>query len=154
MLYFKNKAHEEVWGICTNRISNHFHGKANLILHQIKKYSVYWTWCFGTMLAVEEMNREKTAKIIIKFISILTLWWSMCSVVSSVVGRRYLLWPVHSLGKTLLAFALLHSVLQGQICLLLQVSLDFLLLWWKGHLFLVLVLGLIGLHRIIQLQLL
>ena len=35
---------------------------------------------------------------------------------------------MHSLGKTLLAFALLHSVLQGQICLLLQVFLDFLLL--------------------------
>ena len=32
-----------------------------------------------------------------------------------------------SLGKTLLAFALLHFVLQGQICLLLLVSLDFLL---------------------------
>ena len=32
------------------------------------------------------------------------------------------------LGKTLLAFALLHSVLQGQICLFLQVFLDFLLL--------------------------
>ena len=31
-----------------------------------------------------------------------------------------------SLGKTLLAFALLHSVLQGQIHLLLQVFLDFL----------------------------
>ena len=31
-----------------------------------------------------------------------------------------------SLGKTLLAFALLHSVLQGQIRLLLQVFLDFL----------------------------
>ena len=31
-----------------------------------------------------------------------------------------------SLGKTLLAIDLLHSVLQGQICLLLQVSLDFL----------------------------
>ena len=28
---------------------------------------------------------------------------------------------MRSLGKTLLAFALLHSVLQGQICLLLQV---------------------------------
>ena len=48
--------------------------------------------------------------------------------------------------QTLLAFALLHFVLQGQICLLLQVSLDFLLLhsnplWWKGwHLLLVLVL--------------
>ena len=31
------------------------------------------------------------------------------------------------LGKTLFAFALLHSVLQGQICLLLQVFPDFLL---------------------------
>ena len=30
---------------------------------------------------------------------------------------------MHSLGKTLLAFALLLSVLQGQICLLLQVFL-------------------------------
>ena len=35
---------------------------------------------------------------------------------------------MRSLGKTLLVFALLHSVLQGQICLLLQVFLDFLLL--------------------------
>ena len=32
------------------------------------------------------------------------------------------------LGKTLLAFALLHFVLQGQIFLLHEVSLDFLLL--------------------------
>ena len=30
---------------------------------------------------------------------------------------------MHSLGRTQLAFALLHSVLQGQICLLLQVFL-------------------------------
>ena len=62
----------------------------------------------------------------------------MCRVFSCVVGRGCLLWPVRSLGKILLAFALLHSVFQGQICLLLQVSLDFLLLhsnplWWKGH---------------------
>ena len=42
------------------------------------------------------------------------------------VGRRYLLWPVHALGRTLWAFALLQSVIQGQTCLLLQVSLDFL----------------------------
>ena len=35
---------------------------------------------------------------------------------------------MRSLGKTLLAFALLHSVLRGQICLLLQVFLNFLLL--------------------------
>ena len=86
---------------------------------------------------------------------------SICRVFSCVVGRGCLLWPVCSFGKTLLAFALLHFVLQGQTCLLLQVSLDFLLLhsnplWWKGHLFWgVLVLeGLVGLHRTIQLQLL
>ena len=40
---------------------------------------------------------------------------SMCRVFSCVVGRGCLLWPVCSLGKTLLAFALLHSVLQGQM---------------------------------------
>ena len=78
---------------------------------------------------------------------------SMCRVFTCVVGRGCLLWAVHFLGKT-------HSVFQGQICLLLQVFLDFLLLhssplWWKGHLFGVLVLkGLVGLHRIVQLQLL
>ena len=85
---------------------------------------------------------------------------SMCRVFSCVVGRGCLLWPVRSLGKTLLAFALLYSVLKGQICLLLQVFLDFLLLhssplWWKGHLFWVLVLeSLVGLQRTIQLRLL
>ena len=83
---------------------------------------------------------------------------SMCRVFSCVVGRGCLLWAVRSLGKTLLTFSLLNSVLQGQICLLPQVSLDFLLLyssplWWKGHLFWVIVLeGLVGLHRTIQLQ--
>ena len=85
---------------------------------------------------------------------------SMCRVFSCVVGRGCLLWPVHFLGKTLLAFALLHYVFQGQICLLLQVFLGFLLLHsspleWKEHLFWVLVLkGLVSLHRTIQLQLL
>ena len=65
---------------------------------------------------------------------------SVCRVVSSVVGRRCLLSPGHSLGKALLAFALLHFVFRGQTCLLLHVSLDVLLLhssllWWKGHLY-------------------
>ena len=61
---------------------------------------------------------------------------------------------------SLLAFALFHSVLQGQICLLLQVFLDFLLLHsnpleWIGHQFWALVLEvLVGLHRTVQLQLL
>ena len=51
-------------------------------------------------------------------------------------------------------------VLQGEVCLLLQVSLDFLLLhssplWWKGPLFWVLILeDLVGLLRMVQLQLL
>ena len=36
---------------------------------------------------------------------------SMCRVFSCVVGRGCLLWPLQSLGKTLLAFDLLHSVL-------------------------------------------
>ena len=65
-------------------------------------------------------------------------------------------WP-----NSLLAFALLCFVFQGQTFLLLQISLDFLLLhssplWSKGHLFfLVLVLeGLVGLHKTVQLQLL
>ena len=68
-----------------------------------------------------------------------------------------LLWSVGSLGKTLLAFALLHFVFQGQTCLLLHVSLDCPLLhssplWWKGYLFLVLVLeDLGGLHRTVWL---
>ena len=77
-----------------------------------------------------------------------------------VFEKGCLLWPAHSLGKTLLAFVLLHFVLQGQTGLLLRVSLDFLLLhssplWWKGHLFLVFVLeDLAGLHRDLQFQLL
>ena len=85
---------------------------------------------------------------------------SICRVFSCVVGWECLLWPVRSLGKTVLAFALLHSILQGQICLLLQVSLDFLLLHsspveWNGHLLGVIVLeDLVGHHRTVQLQLL
>ena len=77
-----------------------------------------------------------------------------------VVGRGCLLWSVHSFCKTLLAFVLLNFLLQGQTCLLLQVSLDFILvrsslLWWKQHRLLVLfVEGLVGPHWTVQLQLL
>ena len=93
-------------------------------------------------------------------ISVLTIWWCSCVESSLVLLKEGVCWPVHFLGKTLLVFALLHSVFQGQICLLLQVFLDFLLLhssplWWKAHLFWVLVLrGLVGINRTIQLQLL
>ena len=61
-------------------------------------------------------------------ISIDHLVMSMCRIFSCVVGRGCLLWPVCSLGKTLSAFDMLHFVLQDQIWLLLQLSLDFLLL--------------------------
>ena len=50
---------------------------------------------------------------------------SMCRVFSCVVGRGCCYDQCILLAK-LLAFALLHSVLQGQICLLLQEFLDFL----------------------------
>ena len=50
---------------------------------------------------------------------------SMCRVVSCVVGRGCLLWPVRSLGKTLLAFDLLHVLLQGQTCLFSRYLLTF-----------------------------
>ena len=50
------------------------------------------------------------AKNIIYLISVLTIWWCPC-VESSLVGRECLLWPVHSLGKTLLAFHLLRKYL-------------------------------------------
>ena len=115
----------------------------------------YWS-CFCWLYRA---SPSLAAKNIINLILVLTIWWCP-HVESCVVGRGCLLWSVRSLGKTLLAFALIHFVLQGQIYLLLQVFLDFLLLhssplWWKGHLFWVLVPeDLTGLHRTIQLQLL
>ena len=50
---------------------------------------------------------------------------SMCRDFSCVIGKGFLLQSVHSFGKTLLAFSLLHFVIQGQVCLLLWVFLDF-----------------------------
>ena len=85
------------------------------------------------------------------------LMMSMDRVISWVAGKECLLWPACFLDKILLAFALLHFVIQGHTCLLLQVSLDLLLLhfsslWWKGHFFQGLVLeGVVGLHRTVQL---
>ena len=66
---------------------------------------------------------------------------------------------MHSLDKTLLAFALLHYVLQGQTCLLLQASLPTFAfqcpMMKRTSFFLVLVLeDLVGFKRTIQLQLL
>ena len=113
-------------------------------------------WLYRASPSLAENN-------IINLILLFTIWWCpyiyIYIAISCVVERGCLLRSVHSLDKTLFAFALLHFVFQGQICLLLQVSLDFLLLhsstlWWKGYFFQVLVLeDLVGLHRTIQLQL-
>ena len=104
------------------------------------------------------------AKNIITLISVLTIWWCPSVESSLVLLEEGVCYDQYVLLGKLLAFALIHSVLQGQIYLLLQenyyVFFDFLLLHssplcWKGHLFWVSVLeGLVGLHRTIQLQLL
>ena len=84
----------------------------------------------------------------------------MCKVFFCVVGRGCFLWLVCSLGKTLLAFALLHSVFQDQIscyptCFLTSYFCIPVPYNEKDIFFLVLLLrGLVGLHRTIQLQLL
>ena len=82
-----------------------------------------------------------------KLILVLSVWWCLCVVLSLVLLEEGVCYDQCLFAELyyLLAFALLHSILQGQISLLLQVFLDFLLLhssplWWKGHLFLVLVL--------------
>ena len=84
---------------------------------------------------------------------------SICRVVSWVVGTWCFLWPAYSLDKTLLAFALLHFVLQSQACLL-TTSISRLptFAFWspmmKRTYLGALVLGLVVLHRTIHLQLL
>ena len=84
---------------------------------------------------------------------------SICRVLSCIVGKVYFLWLVGSLEKTLLDFAMFYFVLQSQACLLLQVSLAFLIcitiIYDEKDNFLVLVLeALVSLHRTVQLQLL
>ena len=102
---------------------------------------------------------SSAAKNIINLISVLTIWWCPCVELFLVLLEEGVCYDqCVLLAKLLLAFDL-RFVLQGQICPLLQVSLDFLLLhfnplWWKEHLFLMLVLeGLADLHRTVQLQL-
>ena len=80
------------------------------------------------------------AKNIVNLILILTVWW--CPSESHLLSseKRVFAMTACSLGKTLLAFVLLHFALQGRTCLLFWVSLDFLLLysnplWWKGIIF-------------------
>ena len=75
------------------------------------RWSKYWSFSFSISPSNEYSG-------LISF----GMDWLDLLAVQEVIGQTC------SLGKTLLAFALFHSVLQGQICLLLQVFLDFLLL--------------------------
>ena len=95
------------------------------------------------------------AKNIINLILVLSIYWCPCVESSLGLLEKDVCYDQRAHLTKLLDFVLLHFVLQGQTCLL---SLDFVLLhsnplWWKEHLFLVLVLeGVIGLHRFSQLQ--
>ena len=100
-------------------------------------------------------------KNIINLMSVLTIWWCTSVESSLALLEEGVCYDQHILlAKLCYFFTLLHFVLQDQICLLLKISLIFLLLlsspqWRKAHLFLVLVLeGLVGLHGTIQHQLL
>ena len=86
----------------------------------------YWLYKASPSLAAKNMINLISDQLVM----------STCRDISWVVGKGTLAyWQ-----NFMLAFAPLHFVLQDQTCLLLQVSLDFLLLhssplWWKGHLF-------------------
>ena len=69
------------------------------------------------------------AKNIINLISVVTIWWCPCVESSLLLLEEGVCYDqCIFLAKLLLVFALLHSIFQGQFCLLLQVFLDFLLL--------------------------
>ena len=133
------------------QFQSEFGNKEFMIWATVSSWSCFcWLFRASPSLAAKQYNQSD--------FSVDHLVMSMCKIFSCVIGKECLLWSVRSLGKTLLAFALFHFVLQGQIGLLLQVFLYLPLLhpsplWWKGYLFWVLVLGLIGLHRTIQLHL-
>ena len=112
--------------------------------------------CFCWLYGVSAFS---AAKNIINLILVLLISWCPCVVISWVDGKRSFLWPACYFDKTLLNFALLHFVLQGQTCLLFWVTLDFLLfnsnpLWWKGSFSVLVVEGLVGFYKTDQPQLL
>ena len=102
-----------------------------------------------------------SVKNIINLILVLTTWWCPHIVISWVVGKWYLLWPVCSLKKTLISLcpASLFCTLRPNLPVILGLSwlptFAFKSPMMKRHLFLVLVLeSLVILHRSSQLQLL
>ena len=109
-----------------------FDNKELMIWATVSSWSCFcWLYTVSPSLA---------AKNIINLISVLTIWWCPCVESSLVLLEEGVFYDQCIFLAKLLVFALLHSVFQGQICLLLQVFLDFLLLhssplYWKGHFF-------------------
>ena len=113
-------------------------------LNGLVVFSAFFNWSLNFAIGAHDLSHSQLPVLFLLTVSSFSIFGykeynqsdfgvdhlvtSMCRVFSCVVGRGCLLWPVLSLGKTLLAFVLLRSLLQGQICLLLQVFLDFLLL--------------------------
>ena len=62
--------------------------------------------CFCWLYRV---SPPSAAKNIVNLILVMTMVMPMCRAFSCVVGKGCLLWPVRSLGKTVLTFALLFS---------------------------------------------
>ena len=123
-----------------------------------------WTTISSWSCFCDYRTSLSSAANITNLILVLTILWCSCAktflVLLELVIATVLAITSALSSENSVRVCLLHFVFQGQRCLLLQVSLHFLLLyssllWWKGHLFLVLVLeGLVGIHRTIQLQLL
>ena len=114
------------------QFKSEFDNKELMIWATVSSWSCFcWLYTVSPSLA---------AKNIINLISVLTIWWCPCVESSLVLLEEGVFYDQCIFLAKLLVFALLHSVFQGQICLLLQVFLDFLLLhssplYWKGHFF-------------------
>ena len=102
------------------------------------------------------MSPFSAAKNIIDMISVLTVWCCPCVESSLVLLDESVCYDQCVLLVKLLAFALLHFVLQNQACLLLEISLDFYFgisipMMNMTSFFLVLVLeGLVGLRLVLS----
>ena len=87
-------------------------------------------WCHTESDTTEATQQQQSFfifgwKNIISLISVLTIWWCPCVESSLVLLEEGVCYnQCIFFCKTLLVFALLHSVFPGQICLLLQVFLD------------------------------
>ena len=97
----------------------------------------WWAAIYGVAQSrtqVKRLSRSSSrassssgAKNIINQIVALTIWWCPCVESSLVLLKEGVCYDQCVLSAKLLVFALLHFVLQGQTCVLLQVSTDFLL---------------------------